>query len=287
MNITKLSKEELWNQFIHSIYPKWSTLCFLKYLEYNILPAYLLEPNIKSTELENIVIDFANSIRSNQLLIRTDGGKEIGSYPKGGNSLTVENVLPFVQNILSNNRAVILMKPTNRFTNKLAINFLLDKSGSLIIDILGPGFDVSDLNRGIISPEISISIDHVNWYQFEKPHPLFIKIKTTTNKEKLISQRLFRIGTELLPAIGIKLNEPILESAEKWLITNQFTELLHKATVTVTYKKILHWYEDLLYLGMLYNLKMSWKNLVISASNLDKELTYWDISNPTEKFLIK
>ena len=70
---------------------------------------------------------------------------------RGGNAFLIdkETLLPFHDK----NRHLWLMEPTNRFTNKYGINIMYrPDSGRILFEIIGSGFDISDINRGDIYP---------------------------------------------------------------------------------------------------------------------------------------
>lgn len=258
----------------------------LMYAGFRVLDASFISPQALRVDAQRIIMDFANRLSENKILIRTDGGKEKGAYPRGGNSLVIEQALETIPKILSANRAVILMSPTNRFTNKLSANFYLDCSGAFHIEVLGPGFDVSDLNRGLVNPEISIAVENICWEDYEQPSPFSIKYETN-HVNQLRKQRLIRIGNELLLAIGVHSSQQSPETfAEEWLVRNGYIGLFEEQRPTISFDKIREWHENAFILGSMYRHKIKWNDLVISTSDLgdEKGLTFWDIANPQEKF---
>ena len=284
--LSDLPRKQLWDEFLKSQYPKWSSLCLLTYAGFRVLDAAFISPQALKADARRIIIDFANRLSENKILIRTDGGKETGAYPRGGNSLSIEQSLETVPKILSANRAVILMSPTNRFTNKLSANLHLDHSGIFYIEVLGPGFDVSDLNRGLVNPEISIAVKNICWEDYEPPSPFSIKYETN-QVNQLRQQRLIRIGNELLLVIGIHPSEQSPETfAEEWLVRSGYIGLFEEQRPTISFDKICEWYENAFILGSMYRRKIKWNDLVISTSDLGdaKGLTFWDIANSQEKF---
>src|ERR1043166_4768289 len=70
-----------------------------------------------------------------------------------GNSFVVSDALLCTQKILADRRAVIGLEPTNRFTNRATINIGVDALGHWRSEIIGPGFDASDLQRDGTPPE--------------------------------------------------------------------------------------------------------------------------------------
>lgn len=288
-SLHELNSEQLWREFLESPYPKWGSLCLLKYLGFRVLDAVFIHPQAPKSDVTTIVVNFSERLGLDRILIRSDAEKEEGKYLRGGNSPKVPHALDVISSILSAKRAVIIMQPTNRFTNRLALNLNMDCTGTFRIEVLGPGLDISDLNRGLVSPEVSIVIRNVNWSVYDPPHPLLMDRQlTTTSIEELRQTRLNRIGQELLPALGIRVKGSPTAFAEDWLRENGFTELFEEERPVITFNQVCKWYEDAFTIGLFYRRKVSWTNLVISASDLgdNKGLIYWDIVNPREKFQI-
>jgi hypothetical protein len=284
--LSSLSEDQLWNEFLNSPFPKWGSLCLLKYLEMPVLDAAYVHPKASKDEVLQIIGKFTHLYNIENLLIRSDGGRESGRYIRGGNSLKINNALALINTIQSNNRAVILMRPTNRFTNKLALNFHLDHSGIFRLEALGPGFDVGDLNRGLLSPEISIVVNNVDWLNYDLINPFYTSIRISPI-ERIRELRLQRIGEELLPAIGITSNNPPALLAKQWLEQNGYNAIFLDQRPNIEFWKIQKFFNIAFIVGSFYRCKVQWDNLVISASDLgDKnDLVFWDISNPKEKFI--
>jgi hypothetical protein len=287
--LAELDKEQLWEEFRDSRFPKWGTMCLLKYLGLRVLDAAFIHPTASHADVNKILESFIKLLNLEKILIRTDGGVETGDYMRGGNSMEISRAFELIRQILEHGRAVIVTTPTNRFTNRLVVNLYLDTNGVFRVEVLGPGFDVADLNRGLIAPEISIEINNLNWKLYERPHPLFIK-KNFSNQSinEMRKIRLGRIGRELLPAMGIACQEPVEDFAEQWLRMNGYNQLFEEERPKIQLRHLYSWYDTAFIVGMAYRRAIVWQHLVISASDLNdgKGLVFWDIINPRKKFLI-
>ncbi len=285
--IADLSEHDLWTQFVSMRYPKWSTSCLLKYLHLPVLDSLLIYPSAAIDEVNRALQRFMLVDKLDRILIRTDSGRESGDYIRGGNSLDFDRAIKMTMKMLRIGRAVVAMTPTNRFNNKLTVNLGLDAEGFFHIELLGPGFDLSDLNRGLVSPELSFTISQINWMFYEKPHPLFVKQHSNCeNLAEMRLQRLHRIASELLPAIGIDSKNNTESFAKNWLLENGFNALFREDRIQVSWKDIINWYEIAFLVGRTYRRYSPWKHLVISSSDLGngRGTTYWDVINPEKKF---
>jgi hypothetical protein len=287
--LAELDREQLWEEFRDSRFPKWGTMCLLKYLGLRVLDAAFIHPTVSSTDVTKILEPFIKLWNLEKILVRTDGGVETGDYMRGGNSMEISRAFELIHRILEHGRAVIVTTPTNRFTNRLVVNLNLDANGVFRVEVLGPGFDVADLNRGLIAPEICVEINNVNWNSYERPHPLFIKQTFSSQSiDEMRKIRLGRIGRELLPAMGIACQEPAEDYAEQWLRKNGYLQLFEEERPEIQLRRLYNWYDIAFIVGMAYRRAIIWQHLVISASDLNdsKGLVFWDIINPRKKFLI-
>ena len=283
--ILDLSEEELWNEFVTSSYPKWASICLLRYLGYSTLVTALIEPGTDYSIAKGFVEQFMQLFSNSHVLVRYDTGDKTTAFARAGNSLGLDKSINLIYSFLHRGWAVLISTPSNRFTNKFGCNLFLDNSGLFNIDIVGPGFDISDLDRGLLSPEIQVSISHIKWDEYELPTYPFIEIRKGP-LEHLRSLRLRRLGYDLLPSSGIVCHEPVELCAHEWLMSQGYTQLFDSIRPTVTYKKIKHWYDDAFIIGLFYRKRVNWKQLVIGISDLggDIGLVYWDIFNPLERF---
>jgi hypothetical protein len=289
VTVKVIAQQKLEKKFCNSRFPKWGTMCLLKYLDLRVLDAAFIHPPASPTDVNKILESFIKLWNLEKILVRTDGGVETGNYMRGGNSIEISRAFELIRQILEHSRAVILTTPTNRFTNRLVVNLYLDANGTFRVELLGPGFDVADLNRGLIVPEISIEISNLNWNSYERPHPLFIKQTFSSQSlNEMRKIRLGRIGRELLPAIGITCQEPAEDFAEQWLRKKGYLQLFEKERPKIRFRRLNNWYDIAFIIGIAYRRAIVWQHLVISASDLNdgKGLVFWDIINPRKKFLI-
>lgn len=134
-------------------YPKWWSLCLLRGLGLPTLDAVLIEPTTPSGEVAGMIDAFAAKIGVSAVLVRSDFSGEAVRYRRGGISYPVEQALDPVLSFLRTGRAVILLEPTNRFSNLISINITIDRTGECQAEGLGCGFDTSDLQRSLVTPQ--------------------------------------------------------------------------------------------------------------------------------------
>ena len=287
IRLSTLSPGNLWLEFLRSPYSKWGTLCLLRYLGFHTLDALFIHWTTSEVMIREAVTTFTSALGFDKVLVRTDAVKEEGAYPRAGNTISTDRAIRFLLQLKTTHRVAILMHPTNRFTNRRAIVLHMLAAGEFRIEVLGPGFDVSDLNRGLVPPELSVQITNINWETYDPPHPLFVT-RRTNPVGTLRKIRLQRIGAELLPAMGIKPSGPPHVFAEAWLRENGFFGLFEDSRPTLTYRKIQKLYDVAILIGSAYRRKSNWDSLVVICSDLGNGsgLIFWDVLNPMEKFRV-
>ncbi|MGH3702658.1 MAG: hypothetical protein ACRDQY_25075 [Pseudonocardiaceae bacterium] len=121
---------------------------------------------------------------STAVMVRSDGGIETTAYQRGGHTLPVEQAIERAQDLLSHGRAVLLLEPTNRLTNRLTAMIRIDRdaphggTGQLTIEVLGPGYDLADLARSGVQPQARIEVRNIGWNRPEAlwPHDVFATV---------------------------------------------------------------------------------------------------------------
>ncbi|MFZ1291211.1 MAG: hypothetical protein WAR79_14035 [Melioribacteraceae bacterium] len=287
--IGDLNSKQLLFEFENSLYYKWGTVCLLRFLNLPTLSCLIIFSGSSEKTISKAVEQFSLHEKLDRILIRTDGGLETGNYIKGGNSFSLDKAVEFINKVVNMNRAAILMTPTNRFINELTVNMCLAKGGSFFLEILGPGFDLADLNRGIVNPEIIVKCDYIDWKVYEKINPLFVK-KNVNSKYLIDMQnaRLEFIGKEILPAVeSVDISKNPLDNAREWLLKKGYNQLFSEYRPNITMREIQNLYEIGYLIGNYYSKKFFWEYLVVGMSDLgqDHGIVFWDIVNPLKKFL--
>lgn len=118
-------------------------------LDLPTLPGVVIDP---SRANDSEAIDAASKIDPSRYLIRHDKAPETGSYPQGGYVVDVDDLPAEFEWYRNQGRLVIIFAPADPLDNLYSASALLTMDNMLQIEIVGPGFDASDINRGTISP---------------------------------------------------------------------------------------------------------------------------------------
>ena len=268
-----------------SAFPKWATSCAFKLLNMPTLDAAYLAPGAPNKDIVETVSAFSELLRVRNLLVRSDGGTEIKNYPRGGATLPLARVVEVSSQLLQTGRAVILKEPTNRFDNKLTINLMLNPT-DLICEILGPGYDLGDLNRGGILPQYIIRLPIATWHRHEEIRLSDVNVTQLRDQDELRRQsRLLNIGLNILPSMFMEVTDPPAEFAERWLRDQSNDALWKPWQLRMRLPQIRRWYDDAFSIADYFSKRGTWKCLVLGGSTLpDGRFIYWDVVNGSDKW---
>jgi hypothetical protein len=277
-------------------YPKWSTMCLLRRIGLPVLDAVLLTPDQDHQALDAAVFALAASVRQQELMVRSDGGLESHHYYKGGNTFPLADAATRAASLLKAGRAVILMEPTNRFTNCLAAVLRIDRDrsgrrGTFTVEVLGPGYDVADLTRGGIAARVSVVAD-VNWSAYSELWWSDLRMTVDADPDAdrdRRRRRLERIAADMLSDTGqlssaaITADEQAAE-AEGWLRDRGYCQLWEDYDVAaVVARRIRGWFDDAFMIADCYP-RRAWTCLAAATSDLGSRSVFWDIVDGNHKY---
>lgn len=267
-------------------FPKWSSLCLLQRLGLRTLDALFLPPGIDLARTSSDIVDFAASLGTDRLLVRSDGGRERKQYLRAGCSLEIPRLLPLVKDMIDAERAVILLEPTDRFSNKLTVNILADADGALVVEVLGPGYDVADLNRGGILPQLIVQAAGLDWRRRRLLYATDITLTDLrTAADDRRDRRLNDIGARMLPQMGFPCLGDPRTHARDWLLSRGYDHLWRPWDYTPDIDTIRGWHAAISLVVEAISRRKPWRVLVLSGSDLgDGRFVFWDVVDADTKW---
>jgi hypothetical protein len=277
-------------------YPKWATMCQLRRLGLPVLDAVLITPGRDHRALDADVAALAAATGQDQLMIRSDGGAESRRYYKGGNTFPLAEAVSKAAGLLEAGRAVIVMEPTNRFTNQLTALVRMDRdrngrTGTFTVEALGPGYDVADLTRGGIPPQVTITAE-TDWSAYPDLwwSDLHLTGSTSPDAEHgRRERRLTRIASDILTDTG-HLTSPTMTAgeqaaaAEGWLRARGFDHLWRQGNLAAAAaRRVRGWFEDAFLIAACHP-RRGWTCLATATSDLGGRTIYWDIVDGSRKY---
>jgi hypothetical protein len=292
----ELSSAQL--QEADALYPKWATMCRLRLLGLPVLNAALIIPGECESRVAVVIEALAKSTRSGRLMLRSDGGIERQRYYRGGNSFSLEELKTRIPPLLGQGRAVILLEPTNRFTNSMTALLRMERPapgdgrGSFTIEALGPGYDVADLTRGGIRPQVTVTATDIDWGCYQ---PLWWSdLRLSQDREPTAEQErrhrhLERIGSHVLSDTcaldpGLLSADPAA-AAEAWLRKAGYLELWHDQEIAnMIAQRARDWFECA-FLITKFHRNRAWTCLATAISNLGAgRWVFWDVVDGNYKY---
>jgi hypothetical protein len=109
-------------------------------------------------ELQEDVHRFLKTVGSAEALIRHDKRPEKPPYPRGGFLVGEPLLHDAIKFFFSLSRIVAVYEKADPLLNMHNINLLFENERDVSVEVVGPGFDASDLQRGDITPHEIFSI---------------------------------------------------------------------------------------------------------------------------------
>lgn len=234
-------------------------------------------------DVEKTIYDFCNKNNFPNLLLRHDKRPEIPPYPRGGYLVSIDNIKAESLKYFNENRIVIWLEPANYLVNLYSINIMFD-ANNYYWEVVGPGFDASDLQRGDQSPHEYITIDRYSGKILDRSVPGH----NNEYYKNSVHYRLIKIGKKVMSSDSID-NDQYIEHTVKYLKEKNYTLLLENINnykmIPCKFIKKVH--------SHTHNLPEKLEGLisveypfVLSCGFVNKNyrLIFWDITWPKKKF---
>jgi len=278
-------------------YPKWATMCRLRLLGLPVLKAVLIRPGEHHSRIVAAIRALADATGQDRLTLRSDGGTETRRYYRGGNSFPLDQLQVRVPALLRQGRAAILLEPTSRYTNRLTVLLRMDRPaagqlGEFTIEALGPGYDVADLTRGGIIPQITVTATDIDWSRYGELW--WSDLRLSQNQSQAAEQARRRGRLEGLAAYALADTgdlHPQLPSAvpataaEAWLRQRGHLELWQSQDITaMIVRRARAWFDDAFLIAKCHR-NRSWTCLATATSDLGSgRWIYWDVVDGARKY---
>jgi hypothetical protein len=281
-------------------YWKFQSILYLKKIGLPVLDGVIVTRWTDSAH--KALTGFCENRRWDALLLRHDKKPESPPYPMGGYLVTLKDIRTEALKYFGLGRILFLLEPCCSFDNSYNINTLFEDDLSIIQEIVGPGFDASDLQRGHMIPHEKIQIHSLDprtrmplsQSSFEQIVKRTICVNNLSY-ENSVRQRYAKIAKRLKELGKITFGErgtsedDLIRLARAYLQTNGHQMLLMNEK---SYKPIpIHrLYEVYSYIHNLPEELRPYVNnglpFVVSSSyvNEGKKLNFWDVVWPKLKY---
>lgn len=279
--LNTMDHDELATAALDRRWPKWATMCQLRSLGCPVLNGIRVVPGASATILREAIDALAHAANADRLMVRSDGGLETTAYYRGGDSFPVSEVEEHAATLLSARRAVILLEPTDRRTNQLSVLLRMDRPalsqpGTFTIEALGPGYDVGDLTRGGIRPQVTVSVDDVTWHRYARPWWSDLRVNRYLTREEELTRHDMRLAR--LAQIDARAATPDHRHAASLRLGEDPTSEVIRA--------VFEWF-DIAFVIAATHPHRGWRCLAVSLSDLgDGRTVYWDIVDSAHKYAV-
>jgi hypothetical protein len=223
------------------------------------------------------------------VVIRTDKKKETGeNIPRGGYLIEISKLEDEIKHFLNAGRLIMILEPRDKYRNLYGINISYEDTfpDTFYLEVVGPGFEVSNLNRGDISPHERLRIKRVS----EDIDIMEKSVISPAEYKKSIYYRLLHLGKFLVSKQKLAANSEaeLVEIAKQFLKNNGYDLLFkHENVYPEIPKKYLTKIKNFIapLPQKMTELGLDVNEFIISSTIYDtEELVFWDIVWPTRKY---
>jgi hypothetical protein len=244
-----------------------------------------------SAETRSKIRAFAQDLQIDSFLLRHDKNPEYPPYPRGGYIVGLNEVEYECEKYFSQNRIVMLMEPYSPYDNLRNVSILIYKE-YLTFEVAGPGFDVSDLQRGDMTPHEELIFLNTVEYQ-ERLDCISHSVISDGDYRRGVAQRYLKIGHRLVD-LGLEKNSSnmcdLVRIAKSYLLKHNFMLLLENEMQysAIDYRLLKQIYEHIYMFEcqVWHYIPNLTYPFVLSSSvlNRSKRLIFWDVVQPVKKY---
>jgi len=261
---------------------KCSSILWMQSNNFPVLASLILS---KWTQQAEVAVSLFRQERNfSELLVRIEHPGKRWTRRRGGYTIPVSAVRSLVDELIADGMLALLLEPAKPYSDLYSLTSLCDLvTGTIDVEVVGPGFDASDLLRSDIVPHERFDI------RFREPQDFQVR------RSQLIEPNTYRLSVQRrLAKIGARLRNPpfpdeALEASAANSHSNQLADeamrYLDKSGQTLLLNH-LEEYEPIpeAFLTQLRRLiramvhsQVTWEALSVSASFLDHgRLVMWD-----------
>lgn len=240
-------------------------------------------------EVKTELIQICKEKGWNSVVIRTDKKAETGErIPRGGYLTNLDQLSSEITKIFDMERIAMILEPRDRYRNLYGINILYEKTSpeNLYFEVVGPGFEVSNLNRGDIMPHERIIIKRIS----DEPIILTHNTISLSDYKNSVFTRFVQIGRSIDQNQSTEnmSDDELAKIAKNFLKKNKYDLLSQNETnyssIPIDYiNKIKNYVAELPY--KMSKIGLDVEQFVLSATVFDSgELVFWDIVWPEHKY---
>lgn len=177
------------------------------------------------SDAASAVREFACELGVEEVLLRSDGPSESGVYPRGGFNVSIEDLDLVAPQFSDPGRVLFLLEPASPFDDLYSVGIAAwPDEDALLVEVVGPGFDASDLKRGDITPHESLRASR----SASNPVITHHRIATLGSYRESWALRLAKVGCLMSRSKGMRealspdvARRHLLESGHRMLLDHE------------------------------------------------------------------
>jgi len=277
---------------------KCSSLLWMQSNDFPVLPGLIL--NRWTSETEATVSRFCRERSFSELLLRIEKPGQRWTRRRGGYTIPLGKVRTLVEELASEGMITILLEPASPYLDIFSLTSTCDlETGKVDVEVVGPGFDASDILRSDTLPHERFELLLGN-RELKTADPSSLQMKRlhlveSEEYKASFRRRLVKIGARLRnPSFPDKVMSAATSAPDQQTLVQEATQFLQKSgqTTMLDHKE----YEPIpsrllnVFLGELLRLlqkvkasTIRWRTLSLASSFLPRErLVIWDFFSPED-----
>jgi hypothetical protein len=276
---------------------KCGSLLWMQSNGFPVLPGLILNGWVSETEA--VVSRFCRERGFSEVLIRIEKPGQRWTRRRGGYTIPVGNVRSQVEELAREGMITILLEPASPYSDTFSLTSVCDlETGKVDLEVVGPGFDASDILRSDILPHERFEVFLGNRELKTGPASTELKRTHLVGQEEYktsLQLRLMKIGARLRnPSFPDEVIEAAVTDADRATLLQEATDFLRKSGQTAIldnseYEPIPSRLLDTFVRELARILervrasKIHWRLLGVSSSFLPHDrLVIWDFFSPGE-----
>lgn len=276
---------------------KSSSLLWMQSNGFPVLPGLILSDWAGDTEAA--VSRFCQERGFSELLLRIEKPGQRWTRRRGGYTIPLSGVADQVEELASEGMLAILLEPVSPYLDTFSLTLVCDiETGKVDVEVVGPGFDASDILRSDILPherfEVFLGNREVKSMSLSQLQINRSYLVGREDYKSSLQRRLVKIGSrrrnpsfpdEMMGAASGLEQATLIEEATDFLKTSGQTAILEHREYAPIPPRLLNLFlrELLLLFERIRTAKMEWKLLSVASSFVHQDrLVIWDFFSPQD-----
>jgi hypothetical protein len=274
---------------------KSSSLLWMHAHDFPVLSGLILNEWFQKSE--EAVTQFSREKRISELLVRIEKPRQRWTRQRGGYTIPLIKVPELVESLALEGLIAILLEPASPNSDAYSLTSVCDvETGRIDVEVVGPGFDASDILRSDITPHerFEVTVDNSAPPSSALQNLRRVYLVDPENYRTSVRRRMVKIGARLrkpsfpeevmLPGAPVSTLEGLVNDATHYLRTSGHTVLFDHAD---QYEPIPRPFLNL-FLNQLLRLYLTiaashvvWRTFSLAGSFLSEDrLVIWDFFPP-------